>query len=224
MVDKSFYQAASDEVAGGKVDAALWVKINADMPEASDLTKQAKYIQHRAEEIARDHASSAARATVSKGVARVKKRVVKASIWLVGIVALLAIAGNLYSEYSELLGWYQQIKTQTVGFGDGLKSLEMSKKTRESTYMAVRQLGEDYEYSDGTTAGEHWKLAKDAVSSQGGYLMKIAVDVPMMCIKLQREPATLMGSIVDPTVRDRSIDSVCSLWLSDKSPGKKVWW
>lgn len=224
MVDKSFYQAASDEVAGGKVDAALWVKINADMPEASDLTKQAKYIQLRAEEIARDHASKVARTTISKGVAHVKKRAIKTSVWLIGVIALLAIAGNAYSEYAELSGWYQRIKSQMVGFDEGLKSLEISKKARESNYMAVRQLGENYEYSDGTTAGEHWKWAKDTVNSQGGYLMKIAVDVPMMCIKLQQERATLMGSIVDPAVRDPSIDPICSLWLSDNSPGKKVWW
>ena len=52
MVDKSFYKAAADEVAGGVVDDALWVKVAADMPGAEKVTHQAKYIQLRAAEMA----------------------------------------------------------------------------------------------------------------------------------------------------------------------------
>ncbi|MDE2155542.1 MAG: hypothetical protein KGJ32_06555 [Xanthomonadaceae bacterium] len=52
MTDKTYYQAAATEVAGGQLDVALWTKVNADMPEATDLARQAKYIQLRAREMA----------------------------------------------------------------------------------------------------------------------------------------------------------------------------
>jgi len=52
MVDKTFYQAAAAEVAGGVVDQALWIKVTADMAGSDKVTRQAKYIQLRAQELA----------------------------------------------------------------------------------------------------------------------------------------------------------------------------
>lgn len=52
MTDKTYYQAAANEVAHGCIDAALWTKVNADMPGATDVVRQAKYIQLRAREMA----------------------------------------------------------------------------------------------------------------------------------------------------------------------------
>ena len=51
MVDKFHYQAAAKEVAGGYIDQALWTKVNADMPGATKVHHQAKYIQLRAREM-----------------------------------------------------------------------------------------------------------------------------------------------------------------------------
>ena len=51
MTDKAFYQAAAAEVANGQLDDALWIKVNAELPEATDVVKQAKYIQLRAQEV-----------------------------------------------------------------------------------------------------------------------------------------------------------------------------
>ncbi len=53
MTDKAFYQAAAAEVADGVLDRALWIKVNAELPGASDVVQQAKYVQFRAEELAR---------------------------------------------------------------------------------------------------------------------------------------------------------------------------
>lgn len=52
MTDKAFYQAAAAEVASGNLDSALWIKTCAEMPGTDDLTRQAKYIQLRAKEMA----------------------------------------------------------------------------------------------------------------------------------------------------------------------------
>jgi hypothetical protein len=52
MTSKVFYRSAVDEVAGGAVDPALWTKVTADMAGADVLTRQAKYIQLRAQELA----------------------------------------------------------------------------------------------------------------------------------------------------------------------------
>lgn len=52
MTNKTFYQAAANEVASGHLDAALWIKVCAEMPEAETKTQQAKYIALRANEMA----------------------------------------------------------------------------------------------------------------------------------------------------------------------------
>lgn len=56
MTDKTFYQAAADEVASGHLDDALWIKVCAEMPEAAPKAQQAKYIALRAQEIGTDYA------------------------------------------------------------------------------------------------------------------------------------------------------------------------
>lgn len=52
MVDKVHYQAAAAEVEAGHIDQALWIKVAVDMPVADNVTRQAKYIQLRAREMA----------------------------------------------------------------------------------------------------------------------------------------------------------------------------
>jgi hypothetical protein len=54
VTNKVFYQAAAAEVASGAIDGALWIKVNAELPEADDRARQAKYIALRAEEMAGD--------------------------------------------------------------------------------------------------------------------------------------------------------------------------
>jgi hypothetical protein len=52
MTDKVFYKAAAEEVVAGKVDSALWIKVNAQMPNSNTKALQAKYIEYRAKELA----------------------------------------------------------------------------------------------------------------------------------------------------------------------------
>jgi hypothetical protein len=56
MTDKSFYQAAAAEVAGGQLDPALWIKVGSEMPTADSIARQARYIQLRAREMAAESA------------------------------------------------------------------------------------------------------------------------------------------------------------------------
>lgn len=51
MTNKVFYQAAAAEVASGAIDSALWIKVNAELPEADERARQAKYIALRAQEL-----------------------------------------------------------------------------------------------------------------------------------------------------------------------------
>ena len=51
MTRKEFYQAAAAEVAEGKIDQALWIKVTAENPNSNDLTRQALYIRLRAGEM-----------------------------------------------------------------------------------------------------------------------------------------------------------------------------
>lgn len=54
MTHKAFYQAAADEVAEGRVDKALWIKVCADCPGDESKMQQAKYIALRAREMAQE--------------------------------------------------------------------------------------------------------------------------------------------------------------------------
>lgn len=56
MTHKTFYQLAAAEVAAGRLDDALWIKVNAELPNADERTRQAKYIALRAEEMAMESA------------------------------------------------------------------------------------------------------------------------------------------------------------------------
>ena len=66
MVDKVHYQAAAAEVADGNIDQALWIKVNSDMPEATGIAKQAKYIQLRAQELSIENAKGHAKGLWSR--------------------------------------------------------------------------------------------------------------------------------------------------------------
>lgn len=52
MTHKSFYEAAAAEVAAGHLDNALWIKVNAEMADADNGARQARYITLRAQEMA----------------------------------------------------------------------------------------------------------------------------------------------------------------------------
>ena len=52
VTHKSFYEAATAEVAAGRLDNALWIKVNAELPGADNSVRQAKYIALRAQELA----------------------------------------------------------------------------------------------------------------------------------------------------------------------------
>jgi hypothetical protein len=53
MTDKRHYQTAASEVRAGKVDQALWIKVNVEYPGESSINKQAQYIRLRAVELSR---------------------------------------------------------------------------------------------------------------------------------------------------------------------------
>lgn len=61
VTHKSFYEAAAAEVAAGRLDNALWIKVNADLPGADNSARQAKYIALRAQELATEKAGDAVR-------------------------------------------------------------------------------------------------------------------------------------------------------------------
>lgn len=56
MTDKRYYEAAANEVHAGDIDPSLWIKVNADYPNANDAEKQAAYIRLRAQELSHGHA------------------------------------------------------------------------------------------------------------------------------------------------------------------------
>lgn len=51
VTDKRFYQAAASEAHAGNIDPSLWIKVNAELPNATDAEKQACYIRLRAVEL-----------------------------------------------------------------------------------------------------------------------------------------------------------------------------
>lgn len=52
MTDKIYYQQAASELEAGQIDQALWVKVEAEHPEASKTVQRAIYIKLRAQELA----------------------------------------------------------------------------------------------------------------------------------------------------------------------------
>ena len=92
MTDKSFYQAAAAEVSMRRVDDALWIKVCADMPQGDNASRQAKYIQLRAEELAVDDAKNKvqtfARRTKSRAM-RTLRTCLTASIAAVALFVLI---------------------------------------------------------------------------------------------------------------------------------------
>jgi len=61
MTHKSYYEAAAAEVTAGHLDSALWIKVNADMPNADNGARQAKYIALRAQELAAENTEQSIR-------------------------------------------------------------------------------------------------------------------------------------------------------------------
>jgi len=51
-IDKLFYQQAAQELAQGRLDQALWIKVRAENPHSDDPAVQAHYVQARAAELA----------------------------------------------------------------------------------------------------------------------------------------------------------------------------
>lgn len=100
MVNKSFYQLAANEVAQGRIDQALWVKVVADSPSSGRLTQQSKYIQLRAQELSIQSASVKAVSLWSK-LRRLLIWVLAAVVagYVIFIVALVTIT---YFDYNNL--------------------------------------------------------------------------------------------------------------------------
>lgn len=92
MTDKSFYQAAAAEVAAGQLDSALWIKVNAEMPEAAIVARHAKYIQLRAQELSLESKA----AVVSHGVRRARSMFRKVAKVGGVSLALYLVIGGIY--------------------------------------------------------------------------------------------------------------------------------
>ena len=54
-IDKFFYQQAAQELAVGRLDQALWLKVRADNPYSDEPAAQALYVRARAAELALEH-------------------------------------------------------------------------------------------------------------------------------------------------------------------------
>jgi len=88
MTHKTFYQLAAAEVAAGHVDDALWIKVNAELPNADDKARQAQYITLRAEEMAVESAKYRVRHWAPHSV----------GTWIVYLIVtfvVAVIAGNI---------------------------------------------------------------------------------------------------------------------------------
>jgi len=107
MTNKLFYQIAADEVARGNIDQALWIKVVADMPVATRIQQQAKYIQLRAGELAIESATT----RMTNKVPLIKR----ALKWAVGLVVagyLLIIGAIILIEHQE----DQNMRTNAIEF------------------------------------------------------------------------------------------------------------
>jgi len=220
VVDKVHYQAAAAEVADGNIDQALWIKVNADMPEAAGVAKQAKYIQLRAEEIAR----STAKAVVANGVSRIKIRMRKIVGWLAVAGLALFLLVFVTFEYNALSDDYAYIKLQAFIFKSAADALPSALRDRNEAYVAVQNLGTGFQYPDGTTAGDEWAWAKQRASTIGGQAITAGGDIRDRCRFLNEARNSFPGSMMDPMVRDPTVTPICSLWLSDRSPDRGVSW
>ena len=104
MTDKRFYQDAADEVASGILDQSLWIKACAEMPDASHVAQQAKYIQLRAIELA--IASAKGRATdVARKAKPIALKIVRLSILLlfavVAVTLFIVYPTNIFNQINE---------------------------------------------------------------------------------------------------------------------------
>jgi hypothetical protein len=111
MTDKAFYQAAAAEVAGGQIDQALWIKVTADLAGSDNLTRQAKYIQLRAQELAIGAAKEKV-VGAGKSARRLGKKVVK---WGLIVAAVWIVLGSISMIYDKHLVYITSIAGINAG-------------------------------------------------------------------------------------------------------------
>ena len=87
MTHKSFYEAAAAEVAAGHLDSALWIKVNAELPDADDNVRQAKYIALRAQEMAGE--------TTKRRMMNLWQRIPRWAKITCGVAIIWAIVGSI---------------------------------------------------------------------------------------------------------------------------------
>jgi hypothetical protein len=92
MTDKMFYQTAAAEAAAGVIDKALWIKIGAENPTATDHVLRALYIQARAAELSREGMTK----TVAAATAKARNIGRKAATAAV-VLAFVGFAGYLFT-------------------------------------------------------------------------------------------------------------------------------
>lgn len=88
MTDKTYYHAAAAEVAGGHLDEALWIKVNAELPQATDVVKQAKYIQLRAQEMGGEAKKNAVVGWWRRRPLWQKSLIVLFAVWVLAILTI----------------------------------------------------------------------------------------------------------------------------------------
>jgi hypothetical protein len=108
MTNKLFYQLAADEVAQSNIDQGLWIKVVADMPTASKIQQQAKYIQLRAGELAVQSAVTRVAGTVPT-----IKRVLKLAVGIVVVGFVIIVGGIIIVEHQD----DQRMRESAIGFG-----------------------------------------------------------------------------------------------------------
>ena len=115
MTDKKFYQDAADEVASGILDQSLWIKACAEMPDASHVAQQAKYIQLRAIELAIVSAKGRATEAVRKAKP-IALKMIKLSIMLLVAVVALTLLINSIRIFNRISKDKEVIKTNQNNF------------------------------------------------------------------------------------------------------------
>lgn len=95
MPNKTFYQAAADELARGHRDEALWTMVATDNPDAGDTVVRARYIQERARELERESLKASVGAAARTGAKRLAVVAVLAAFGLAFIVAFIAYRNEL---------------------------------------------------------------------------------------------------------------------------------
>lgn len=220
MVDKAFYSQATEEVAAGQMDQALWIKICTEHAHEAPVMRQAKYIQQRA----RDIAGEAKVNQVKRAVPRVKRRVLQlfALVVLLGVIAMTV--SYIYFIRDQLRSDYSTITFYPVLYSDAIGGLADAQKSRDRWYQLEQQGAGSYELKDGTTVHENLDTARRDINWHGGQAFEDGQKIRLACGGLNTLRKDFIGALMDPTIRDRRADSICQLWVSDAAPDRNLYW